>query len=68
MWISDPRLILDVSYFAFMGSLFWTQLGVRNLELAEGAFFAKERIYLFYMQSFFSRYRAGTNLAFIVVK
>lgn len=68
MWISSPCFILDISYFAFIGSLLWTQFGVWNFKLAESACLAKECIYLFYVQSFFSRYRAGTNIAFIVVK
>jgi len=68
MWISSPCFILDIFYFALIRSLLWTQFGVRNFELPESAFLAKEYIYLFYLQSFFSRYCTGTFIAFIAVE
>ena len=45
-----------------------SQLVVCDFEFAEGAFLAQKRIDLFYVQSFFGRHCAGTNLALIVVK
>jgi hypothetical protein len=68
MWISCPGFIVEVPWFAFVGSLLWRQIVVCYLELAKNALFAQKSVYLFYVQSFLSWHCACAVFAFIVVK